>query len=116
MYFSYVLFENLRKCCLEFILGCVYTKRLRQRSDNSAMILTILFSLKTRKLLQIGVATHFQVTPWFSMRTVSLASSQGVHALCKRAVGWCDPTNYTKRFVLRYRQTFYSLFAHFRSK
>ena len=43
------------------------------------------------KLLQIGVITHFQVTPLFSMRTVSLVSSQScrsvdAHAWCKRVL------------------------------
>ena len=40
------------------------------------MLLAILFSLKTMKSLQNGVATHFQPTPFFSMRTVQLVSSQ----------------------------------------
>ena len=39
------------------------------------MTLAILFSLKTMKSFQIGVATHFQVPPLFSMRTESLGLS-----------------------------------------
>ena len=52
----------------------VYTKRQCQRSDNWAMILVILLSLKTIELLEIGLQFHSEVTPLFSMRTVSLAS------------------------------------------
>ena len=44
-------------------LGPVYTKRQLQRCENSAMTLAILFSLKTMELFQIGIETHFQVTP-----------------------------------------------------
>ena len=35
-----------------------------------------MFSLKTIVSFQIGVVSHYQVTPLFSMKTVSLASSQ----------------------------------------
>ena len=49
-------------------LGSIYTKRQRQCCDNAAMMLAILFSLKTMESLQNGVATHFQATPLFSMR------------------------------------------------
>ena len=42
----------------------VYTKRQRQRCDESAMT------------LQNGFATHFQVSPLISMRTESVVSSQ----------------------------------------
>ena len=45
---------------------------LRQLCDNASHI----FSLKTMDLFPEWVATHFQVTPLFSMRTVWLASSQ----------------------------------------
>ena len=38
--------------------------------------LVILLSLETVESLQIGVVTHFQVTPLFSMKAVFLASSQ----------------------------------------
>ena len=60
-------------------LGSVYTKRQRQRCDNSAM------------MLQNGFATHFQASPLISMRTESLASSQSgrsvdADAWCKRSV------------------------------
>ena len=56
----------------------------------SAMTLATLFSLKNNELLENGVATHFQATALFSMRAVSLASSQiccsvDAHAWCKRA-------------------------------
>ena len=58
----------------------------------SAMTLAILFSLKTIESLQNGVATYFQATPLFSMRTVSLVSSQSccsvdADAQCKRGLG-----------------------------
>ena len=50
------------------------------------MMLVILFSLRTIELLQIGVATHFQVTPLFSMRTELLASLQ---SCCNVDAAWC---------------------------
>ena len=49
-------------------LGCVYTKRQRQRCNNSAMMLAVIFLLQTMESLHTGYATHFQVT-LFSMRT-----------------------------------------------
>ena len=51
------------------------------------MTLAILFSLKTVKSLQIGVATHFQGTPLFSMRTVLLVSLQSCRSVDANA--WC---------------------------
>ena len=59
-----------------WITGPVYTKHQSQCCDNSAITLVILLSLKTMELLQIGVATHFQASPLFSMRTELLAPSQ----------------------------------------
>ena len=55
------------------------------------MTLVILLSLETVESLQIGVVTHFQVTPLFSMKAVFLASSQSCHiddvdTWCKRAL------------------------------
>ena len=47
----------------------------------------ILLYMKTMESLQNGVATHFEVTPLFSVRTVFLASSQ-----CCRSTdadAWC---------------------------
>ena len=72
-------------------LGSVYSKPQRQRCDNSAMTLAILFSLKTMESLQIEVVTHFQASPLISMTIESLASSQSCHrvdadAWCKRAL------------------------------
>ena len=58
-------FAKIDKQCL----GSIYTKRQRQRCDKFAMMLAILFSLKTMELLQNGVATHFQATMLFSLRT-----------------------------------------------
>ena len=52
----------------------------------SASMLAILFSLKTMESLQNGVATHFQATPLFSMRTILLASSTCHSA---DADAWC---------------------------
>ena len=68
----------------------VYTKRQRQRCDNSVMTLAILFSLKTMESSEIGVATYFLATPLFSMRTELLASLQRNRSVdadswCKRA-------------------------------
>ena len=49
-----------------------------------------LSSLITVESLQIGGATHFQATPLFSMRTVSLASSQSCRSVDSDA--WCKQT------------------------
>ena len=60
-----------------------------QCCNNSAMALAILFSLKTMESLQNGVATHYGATALFSIRLVSLASSQDCHRVdikCKRAL------------------------------
>ena len=56
------------------------------------MMLAILLSLKTVESLQNEVATHFQVTRLFSMRTELLAllqscSSVDANVWCKRALG-----------------------------
>ena len=69
----------------------VYTKRQRQRCDDSAMTLVILFSLKPMELLQNRVVTFFQVTLLFSITTKLLASLQSCYsvdanACCKRAL------------------------------
>ena len=61
-------------------------------SVNAAMMLAILLSFKTVESLHNGVATHFQVTPLFSMRTELLALSQSCSSVdanvwCKRALG-----------------------------
>ena len=63
------------------LLGPIYTKHQCQCCDNSVMTLAILFSLKTIEPLQNGVATHFQVTSLFSMRTELQASSQSCHSI-----------------------------------
>ena len=91
---SYV--ENsfvLQRYLLFFVIitDSTNTKCRRQCCDISAMTLAILFSLKTMELLQIGAATHFQVSPLFSIRTVMLASSQrcrnvDADARCNRAL------------------------------
>ena len=44
-------------------------------------MLAILLSLKTMELLQIGIVTHLRVTTLFSMRAVSLASSQSCRSI-----------------------------------
>ena len=48
-----------------FVLGPVYTKRQRQRCDDTCDSVLI----ETMESLQIGVTTHFQATPLFLMRT-----------------------------------------------
>ena len=68
-------------------LGPVYTKCHCQRCNNFTMMLAILFSLKTMELLQNEVATHFQVTSMFSIRTESLASLQSCCSVDDDA--WC---------------------------
>ena len=66
----------------------VYTKRQSQRCNIiSAMMLAILFSLKTMESIQNGIANHFQATPLFSMKTVMLASLQSCHNV--DADAWC---------------------------
>ena len=50
------------------------------------MTLAILFSLKTMELLKNGIATHFQVTTLFSMRTESLVSLPSCKSI--DAVAW----------------------------
>ena len=45
-------------------------------SVNTAITLATQLSLTTMELLENGVTTHFGVTPMWSMRTVSQASSQ----------------------------------------
>ena len=69
------------------MLGLVYAKRQGQRCDNSVMTLVILFSLKTMESLQVRVATHFRAILLFSMRTVSLASTQSCRSF--DADSWC---------------------------
>ena len=54
----------------------VYTECQRQRCHNIAMTLAILFSLKTMELFQIEVATQFEATTLFSIRTVLVTLSQ----------------------------------------
>ena len=64
--------------------GCfMATKRL----CSATIFIAILFSLKTMKSLQIGVATHFQGTPLFSTRTVLLVSLQSCRSVDANA--WC---------------------------
>ena len=72
-------------------LGSVYTKHQRQRCNNSAMTLAILFPLKTMDLLENGLQPQSGVTPLFSMKMVSLVSSQSSRSIdadtwCKRAL------------------------------
>ena len=60
-------------------------------SVNVVIMLAILFSLKTMKLLENGLQPHSGVTPLFSMRIVSLASSQSccnvdADAQCEQAL------------------------------
>ena len=73
-------------------LRFIYTKRQRQRCDNSAMTLAILFSLKSVELLQNGFATHFQATPLISMRTKLQASLQSCRSVDADADAWCKRT------------------------
>ena len=50
--------------------GPIYNKFQRQCCNNSAMILALLFSLKTTALLENGLQPYSGVTLLFSMRTV----------------------------------------------
>ena len=60
----------------------VLRARLHQASASS-----ILFSLKTMESLQNEIVTHFSATPLFSIRTVTLASSQSCRSVDANA--WC---------------------------
>ena len=62
-----------------------------QHCDNSAMMLVILFSLKSIELFENRLQPHSGATPLFSMRTISLASLQSCSSIdadawCKRAL------------------------------
>ena len=61
-----------------YVTGSIYTKRQRQGCDNSAMMLAILFSLKTMESLKNRVATQLHCFP---MRTESLASLQSCRSI-----------------------------------
>ena len=70
------------------------------------MLLAILPSLKTMESLQNGFATHFGATPLFSMREVSLVSSQhccsvGTDAQCKRILTEIDVFTEYPQFQVR---------------
>ena len=60
----------------DMTLGPVYTKRQRQRGDNSAMTLAVLFSSKTMESLENGSQLNSGATQLFSMRAELLASFQ----------------------------------------
>ena len=67
--------------------GPIYTKHQRQYYDNSAMTLTILFSLKSVELLENRLQSHSEATPLFSMRTESQALSLNCRSV--DADAWC---------------------------
>ena len=62
-----------------FVLGPVYTKRQRQRCDDTCDFVLI----ETKESLQIGVTTHFQATPLFfnENRIVSVDAKTGLNWL-----------------------------------
>ena len=68
-------------------LRVIYTNRQRQRCDNSAKTLAILFSSKTTVSPENGLQSQSGVTPLFSMRTESPASSQSCRSVDTDA--WC---------------------------
>ena len=77
--------------------GWIVRARLHQAStqhcDNSAMMLAILFSLKSVQLLENRLQPHSGATALFSMRTESQASSQSFCSVdadtwCKWAPSW----------------------------
>ena len=53
-----------------------FTPGVSINAPTTLMILVILFSLKTMESIQYWVTAHLQVTPLFSMKKESLASSQ----------------------------------------
>ena len=72
------------------LFSLVYTEHQCQCCANSVMILAIVFLLKTMESHQNGIATHFQETLLFSLRTVSLVLSQS--CCCIDADAWCKWT------------------------
>ena len=70
--------------------GLVYTKHQRQSCDNSAMMLEILSSLKTKESLGNGLQPHSGVTLLFSMRTVLLVLSHS-HWPIPNGLNWTTP-------------------------
>ena len=87
------------------LLGPVYTKCQHQRCDNSVMTLVILFSLKSVESLENRLQPHSGVTPFFSMRTESQASSLSCHSIdadawCKWALRPCDVTMFEYHYNL----------------
>ena len=61
--------------------GPIYTKCRRQYCNNSAMILALLFSLKSTASLENGLQPYSGVTLLFSTRTVLLASLQSCRSV-----------------------------------
>ena len=68
--------------------------------NTATTLLAILFSLKTMKSLQKGIATHFQSTPLFSMRKESLASLQSCRSVDTNA--WCNGQSESQLFFREY--------------
>ena len=82
---------TLRHMLARYIIRARLHQVKRQRCDNSAMTLAILFSLKSMELLENRLQPHFRATPLFSMRTesqVALLSccSVDADAWCKWAL------------------------------
>ena len=71
---EYYIFDQKRHL-LFWPLGPIYTKRQRQHCDHSAIMLAILFSLKSMETLENGLQTH------------SGASSQSCRSV--DADAWC---------------------------
>ena len=84
-----LFFFTLKMSSVLGFLGPVYTECQSQRWDNSAIVLGILFSLKTMALPQNWATTHFWATPLFSMRTLSELSQCWTDAWCKRVLIRC---------------------------
>ena len=80
------LFTSKRKIIVQR-KGPFTTSVRVQHCDNSAMMLAIVFSLKTMELIQNGIVTYFQETPLFSMRTILIASPQSCRSV--DADAWC---------------------------
>ena len=67
--------ECLYKILMESFKG-PFTPSVRVNAvTNSAMMLAVLFQLKTMELFENGLQPHSGVTPLFSLRIVSLVSS-----------------------------------------
>ena len=77
----------------------------RSISEKPAIVLAILFSLKTMKSLENRLQTHSSMTPLFSMRTESLSSWQKSTNLCGLFWQELERDLFWKRDIIGYHNT-----------